>query len=219
MSNSSRIEYRWNLWKPFLQTKQSPPTFSPEFLDKKKKNPSIVEAQHRRFTFTIFLDLNDQKKEEKKKRERNDEERENDYKSGRQVVGPPIFRIPIHRIGKNIECRPFRQQAPANRSNRSVRSGPYRASFLDNVSHVIHRQKRTNSSVKIRYHGVSWQRRRERRLSRRLGNSAVKSVTKSRGPNSISLTRALSLFLSLSYSSLFVTLATPRDTSLHGVDH
>lgn len=51
---------------PFSK-RSNPPTFSPEFLDKKKKNPSIVGAQHRRFTFTIFLDLNDQKKEEKKK--------------------------------------------------------------------------------------------------------------------------------------------------------
>lgn len=54
------------------------------------------------------------------------------------------------RIGKNIECRPFRR---ALRTVRTVSDRFDRAPIVPlsyNVSHVIHRQKPANSSVKIR---------------------------------------------------------------------
>lgn len=112
------------------------------------------------------------------------------------MVGPRYFVSPS--ISARISSVDLSTTGPCEPFEPIGSIGPPSCLLSYNVSHVIHRQKRTNSSVKIRYHGVSWQRRRERRLSRRLGNSAVKSVTKSRGPNSISLTRAL--FFSPSYT-------------------
>ena len=78
---------------PFSK-RSNPPTFSPEFLDKKKKNPSIVGAQHRRFTFTIFLDLNDQKKEEKKKERETTRSARTITKAGGRWWGPRYFVSP-----------------------------------------------------------------------------------------------------------------------------
>lgn len=151
------------------------------------------------------LDLEHQTYTSLSRKGRGHEEHEDDYKSGPAGGGARF--VPTYRQEYRVST--FRR---ALRTVRTVFDRFDRAPIVPlsyNVSHVIHRQKPTNSSVKIRAatgSTVSRDKEGEHGLLEEAGNSVVKSVTKSRGPIRAEA-RVLSLLLFVPLVFLDIPLA------------
>lgn len=136
-------------------------------------------------------------------------------KAGGRWWGPDISYS--HPYRQEYRVSTFPQQAPANRSNRSVRSGPHRASFL-----TMFLTWSTDKSGRIpawkSATTVSRDKEGERGGSR--GGWATPPWNQLRNHGAPIRSPWHELSFSLPHTHLVVvTLATPRDASLHGVDH